>query len=183
MAVTSKFKIQRSLTPKCWQATTVRKPRTRIIGKCSPLHGHLLSHLRLRRTPLVRWFHIGVSHMDNGRVQSLSKPKSWSYVSDNWCLPRNGLALLWVGVSWNSFPVNAVSGPPGENVRVAPWVTETMHSNQGGIKTINCLLRMQIPEPAGSTSLCGSRAIDQRHETVFLLCFGLNSLLIILSCF
>lgn len=110
--------IQRSLTPKCRQAT-VRKPWTRIIGKCSPQHGHLLSRLRLRRTPLVRWFHVGVGHMDDGRAQSLSKPKSWSYVSDNWCLPRNGLALLWVGVFWNSSPVNAVSGPPGENVRLS----------------------------------------------------------------
>ena len=83
--------IQVSLTPEC-RRPTVTKQRTQIIRKGHLLHGHLPSSSRLMEIPAGEPLHTPVGQVHRGKAQFLSKRKSWSYFSGNWCLPRNGFS-------------------------------------------------------------------------------------------
>ena len=105
---------QMSLTSKC-RRPSVTKQWTQTIRKCHHLRGHLPSSSLTAGGP----FRVHVGQVHSGRAQSLSKHKALSYFLGNWCLPRNGLAQLWVWIFWNISPVNAASGTPADNMRVS----------------------------------------------------------------
>lgn len=84
--------IQVSLTPEC-RRPTVTKQWTQIIRKGHLLHSHLPSSSRLMENPAGEPLHTLGEQVHKGKAQFLSKHKSWSYFSGNWCLPRNDFSM------------------------------------------------------------------------------------------